>query len=218
MPSVFKAVHRSPPAYCLFFKDSHGQSLDLAGLGYFTFHALRHTFASRAMEQGMDSKTLSILLGHYSGSFTLDTYAHVLNDQKWAGMKLMEELLTIDQTVPANLIYPLIITPGTERNGISASCDADRNDCCSNWADGGASAGVRKSLLQTWSRGYFSRYSFFEVDGLWCERAKLRYSDSGGEEELQNSYISERAGNPILNSLIGGREYSLYCIQRNCSR
>jgi integrase/predicted RNase H-like HicB family nuclease len=96
------------------FKDYYDQVLDLAGLRHFTFHALRHTFASRAMEQGMDSKTLSILLGHYSVSFTLDTYAHVLNDQKWAGMKLMEELLTIDQTVPANLIYPLIITPGTD--------------------------------------------------------------------------------------------------------
>ena len=54
----------------------------------------------------MDSKTLSILLGQYSVSFTLDTYAHVLDDHKWDGMKLMEELLTIDQTAPPSFLYP----------------------------------------------------------------------------------------------------------------
>ena len=96
------------------FKDYYNQILDLAGLRHFTFHALRHTFASRAMEQGMDSKTLSILLGHYSVSFTLDTYAHVLDDHKWDGMKLMEELLTIDQTAPPSFLYPLVITPGAD--------------------------------------------------------------------------------------------------------
>ncbi|MCD8050576.1 MAG: site-specific integrase, partial [Clostridiales bacterium] len=62
------------------FSDYYAQILALAGLPHFTFHALRHTFASRAMEQGMDEKTLSVLLGHYSVSFTLDTYAHVLDD------------------------------------------------------------------------------------------------------------------------------------------
>ncbi len=35
------------------FKDYYDQILDLAGLRHFTFHTLRHTFASRAMEQGM---------------------------------------------------------------------------------------------------------------------------------------------------------------------
>ena len=54
------------------FSDYYSQVLKLAGLRHFTFHALRHTFASRAMEQGMDEKTLSTILGHYSVSFTLD--------------------------------------------------------------------------------------------------------------------------------------------------
>lgn len=64
------------------FKDQYDQILALAGLRHFTFHALRHTFASRAMEQGMDAKTVSVLLGHASVSFTMDTYAHVLTDYK----------------------------------------------------------------------------------------------------------------------------------------
>ena len=74
------------------FREYYHQILELAGLPHFTFHALRHTFATRAMEQGMDPKTLSILLGHYSVAFTLDTYAHVLDSQKWEAMKTMEAL------------------------------------------------------------------------------------------------------------------------------
>ncbi len=38
---------------------------------------LRHTFATIALQNGMDIKTLSSILGHFSAGFTLDTYAHV---------------------------------------------------------------------------------------------------------------------------------------------
>lgn len=93
------------------FKDYYNQMLTLAGLRHFTFHALRHTFASRALEQGMDAKTLSILLGHASVSFTLDTYTHVLNDHKWEGMQLMEELYALDSVASTPAAYPILITP-----------------------------------------------------------------------------------------------------------
>lgn len=92
------------------FKDYYNQILNIAGVRHFTFHALRHTFASRAMEQGMDVKTLSVLLGHYSVSFTLDTYAHVLNDHKVAGMALMEDLYTAESASAHELSYPIIVT------------------------------------------------------------------------------------------------------------
>lgn len=93
------------------FSDYYAQILKLAGLQHFTFHALRHTFASRAMEQGMDEKTLSAILGHYSVAFTMDTYAHVLHDHLNQEMGCMEELYNIDRVVPQNLIYPVIVTP-----------------------------------------------------------------------------------------------------------
>lgn len=46
------------------------------------FHALRHTFATRALECGMDVKTLSEILGHKSPTVTLNRYVHSMIDHK----------------------------------------------------------------------------------------------------------------------------------------
>ena len=51
--------------------------LERAGLPKVRFHDLRHTFATIALQNGVDIKTISGMLGHYSAGFTLDTYAHV---------------------------------------------------------------------------------------------------------------------------------------------
>ena len=95
------------------FKDYYHQILQASGLCHFTFHALRHRFASRAMEQGMDPKTLSEIMGHYSVSFTLDTYAHVLDGHKQEAVALLGDLFTAQ---PQSAVYPLVVT--TEDNGL----------------------------------------------------------------------------------------------------
>ena len=92
------------------FKDAYDEILKASGLGHYTFHALRHTFATRAMEQGMDAKTTSILLGHSSVSFTLDTYTHVLDSQKQEEMKVMEEFFTLPD-MPQVQSYAIAVTP-----------------------------------------------------------------------------------------------------------
>lgn len=46
------------------------------------FHSLRHTFATRAAESGMDVKTLSELLGHKNPAVTLRRYVHSLLGHK----------------------------------------------------------------------------------------------------------------------------------------
>ncbi len=51
--------------------------LKRAGLERIRFHDLRHTFSVLALQNGVDVKTLSAMLGHYSAGFTLDTYSHV---------------------------------------------------------------------------------------------------------------------------------------------
>lgn len=52
------------------------------GIPHRGFHALRHTFATRALECGMDVRTLSEILGHRSPTVTLNRYAHSLWEHK----------------------------------------------------------------------------------------------------------------------------------------
>lgn len=61
--------------------------LKRAGVRHRGFHALRHTFATRAVECGMDVKTLSEILGHKNPTVTLGLYVHSLMDHKSEMMK-----------------------------------------------------------------------------------------------------------------------------------
>ena len=63
-----------------------------AGVRKLNFHALRHTFATRALECGMDIKTLSELMGHKNATITLNRYAHSMMDTKIAAMNKLEKL------------------------------------------------------------------------------------------------------------------------------
>ena len=58
------------------------------------FHTLRHTFATRALECGMDVKTLSELLGHKSPAVTLKKYAHTFLIHKKEMMNRLGKLLS----------------------------------------------------------------------------------------------------------------------------
>ena len=57
------------------------------------FHAIRHTFATRALECGMDVKTLSEILGHKNASITLNRYVHSLMEHKQEMMNKLGKLL-----------------------------------------------------------------------------------------------------------------------------
>ena len=59
------------------------QKLGISGVH---FHTLRHSFATRLLEVGVDIKTVSVLLGHASTKTTLDFYAHSLFEQQRAAI------------------------------------------------------------------------------------------------------------------------------------
>lgn len=61
-----------PRNYQYFFK----KTLADCELRYVNFHTLRHTFATRCVEAGMDIKTLSEILGHTNTNITLSYYVH----------------------------------------------------------------------------------------------------------------------------------------------
>ncbi len=63
------------------------------GIAHKGFHSLRHTFATRAIECGMDVKTLSELLGHKNATVTLNRYAHSLLEHKTDMMNRLGKLL-----------------------------------------------------------------------------------------------------------------------------
>lgn len=60
-------------------------------------HTLRHTFATRAIEGGMNPQTLKAILGHASLSITMDQYSHVLPDTKQRQMQQIEPRLLLCQ-------------------------------------------------------------------------------------------------------------------------
>ena len=67
--------------------------LSKCGIKHYNFHCLRHTFATRALELGMDIKTLSEILGHTNVAITLNRYAHSLLDYKIQEMNKIGTLL-----------------------------------------------------------------------------------------------------------------------------
>ena len=76
----------------------HQKLLKRAGIEeHVRFHDLRRTFATLALQNGVDPKTVSGMLGHYSAEFTLNVYASVTKEmQKEAAAKIggfMEQVI-----------------------------------------------------------------------------------------------------------------------------
>ena len=73
--------------------DTHLYKLcDEAGIERFCMHALRQTYATRAIERGMQPKVLQKLLGHASIKTTMDRYVHVTDDSLVDGVAQFQAL------------------------------------------------------------------------------------------------------------------------------
>ncbi|MBO5306066.1 MAG: site-specific integrase [Clostridia bacterium] len=75
-PDHFILTNTSKPeetrSYLYFYK----KQLSSCGLPQYTFHAIRHTFATRCVEEGVDIKSLSEILGHSNVKITMNRYVH----------------------------------------------------------------------------------------------------------------------------------------------
>ena len=68
--------------------------LEESNLPDIRFHDLRHTFATHALANGVDAKTLSGILGHTKASFTVDTYTHTTSDMHRKAAEIVGGFLT----------------------------------------------------------------------------------------------------------------------------
>ena len=81
--------------------DGFARLLKAHGLRHIRFHDLRHTFATMALEHGMDVKTLSATIGHVSSATTLDIYSHITDTmQRQAAVHIDRKIGKTDAQMP----------------------------------------------------------------------------------------------------------------------
>lgn len=66
---------------------------DGIAIKHMTMHSFRHTFATRASNQGIPYQTIKALMGHSELSITMDLYAHVENETKQEDIKKLESII-----------------------------------------------------------------------------------------------------------------------------
>ena len=90
-------VFPSPVTGEMYHPDSvvnlHKKILKEAGLEHIRFHDLRHTFATLALQNGVDVKTVSAMLGHSNAGFTLATYTHTTTAAQQQAAAIMGSLV-----------------------------------------------------------------------------------------------------------------------------
>ena len=68
------------------YQKSFENLLNKLKIKHYSFHSLRHTFATRLLENGVDVKTISELMGHSSPTITLNRYVHTNIENKRKAM------------------------------------------------------------------------------------------------------------------------------------
>ena len=88
-----KLTVRGRPIHTANYDEAAKKICSKAGITHISMHILRHTFATRCIEGGMQPKTLQKILGHSTISMTMDLYVHVTNEQKQKEMEMIEKAL-----------------------------------------------------------------------------------------------------------------------------
>ncbi len=87
----------SPVTGGMYYPDTinslHEKILKGAGLPHVRLHDMRHTAATLMLQNGVDVRTLSAMLGHYDAGFTLRTYTHTTTKQQEEAADMMGSLV-----------------------------------------------------------------------------------------------------------------------------
>ncbi len=87
----------SPVTGGMYYPDTinslHEKILKGAGLPHVRLHDMRHTAATLMLQNGVDVRTLSAMLGHYDAGFTLRTYTHTTTKQQEEAAEMMGSLV-----------------------------------------------------------------------------------------------------------------------------
>lgn len=75
------------------FEYRYHKILNDCGIAAVNYHTLRHTFATRCVEAGVDVKSLSEMLGHGNVSVTLNTYVHSSLEMKRSQLEKLVSLV-----------------------------------------------------------------------------------------------------------------------------
>ena len=91
---VFPSKKNQPFHDMVILESIHNVIAKMAADGFYVEkfgpHTFRHTFATRAIENDMNPKTLQRILGHSSLQMTMNLYCHVSDDKLFDEMKKME--------------------------------------------------------------------------------------------------------------------------------
>lgn len=82
MDELIFTAPRGGIVFCQYVNEEIKKICEYIGMNVFTSHAFRDTFATRAIESGMNPKTLQEILGHKDYAITMNLYCHVLDKTK----------------------------------------------------------------------------------------------------------------------------------------
>ena len=80
--------HTEPHSFYIKYK----RLLHINNIGDYTFHELRHTFATQCVDKGFDIKSLSMILGHSSVNTTMNLYVHPTLQMQKRQMELLDPI------------------------------------------------------------------------------------------------------------------------------
>lgn len=87
--NIYVASGKENPTEPRTHRQYHTRVMKKIGIKYITPHGLRHTFATRAIQHGVDPKTVSAILGHSNSNITLNIYTSVTDEMLKNGIEKM---------------------------------------------------------------------------------------------------------------------------------